>query len=212
MENVARWTARKGRKQQGFTLIELMVVVVILGALMLIVLRAVGGNADNATAKALQSSASELAKGAGYLHVSLGNGISNLGTTNPLTLGSKTVLDVLMEGSGSVHGDYEDRFLQLNMRSLDSNFNKDGSNWRLQNYPVKLYGSNEAPTATAAGLGAAAGRGKVSVTFQNVPTEVVQVLADSFGVTWVDGGEDKGVFRWTGATANQRSIAFILTP
>lgn len=210
MQNVTKWrhAALQGRKQKGFTLIELMIVVVVVGALMIMVMRAVGGNSDSATAKALQSNAAELAKGAGYLHVSLGNGISNLSSSNPLTVSGKSVLDVLMEGSDAVHDDYKARFNQLGMRALDSNFKKDGSDWRLQNYTVKLYGSSEAPT----GLGNAAGNGKVIVTYANVASEVVQVLADSFGVTYPSATQTTGPFRWTAETAGQRTIAFVLTP
>lgn len=71
MQNVTKWrhAALQGRKQKGFTLIELMIVVVVVGALMIMVMRAVGGNSDSATAKALQSNAAELAKGAGYLRL-----------------------------------------------------------------------------------------------------------------------------------------------
>ena len=209
MKNVARWTARKSTKQQGFTLIELMVVVVIVGALILIVMRSVGGNADNATAKALQASATELGKGAGYLHVSLGNGISDLTAANPLTATGKSVLDVLMEGRDAVSNTYQTRFDQLSMRSLDANFTKTTSpaGWRLQNFPVQLLGSN-----TSGCLTGQAGPGKVCVVYQNVPTEVVRVLADSFGTPYASTAVTTGPIRWTAAANNQQSVAFVVTP
>lgn len=159
------------RRQSGFTMTELLIVVVIIGILGVVTMRALSGSTDGAQAIAIRSTASELAKGMGYIHANLGNGLDPT-AGNVVAGGSGGMLAVLVEGEGAVHSDYKQKYVRLGMRPLSSEITKVASNYRIYSHNI-----NMVPCA-----GSWAGR-KVCTTFTNISTPVAEALADKEGLT-----------------------------
>lgn len=161
-------------KQSGFTLIELLMVVVILGILAYVSMSAFSGSPNAANATAIRSGATEVAKGVGYIHANIGNGISTV--NNPLLNGSATMLDVLMVGKAAVSAPYKDRFEKLEMRPMESEFRVIGARtngttagtYHLLSYPVTVT-DNCNPR-------------KVCVSFDKVPDAVRHEIFTRYGL------------------------------
>ena len=165
-----------GKKQSGFTLVELLMVVVILGILAYVSMTAFSGSPNAANATALRSGASEIAKGIGYINANIGNGIKT-GIDNPLSADKYTMLDVLILGDEAVHADYESRYKAVAMRPLETEFRVSArtpgtDNYKLLSYPVAV--SDTCPT------------GKVCVIFDNVPRPVLDELLVRYGLEFGD--------------------------
>lgn len=203
-------------KQKGFTLIELLMVVVILGILAYVAMSAFSGSPNAANATAIRAGATEIAKGVGYIHANIGNGIKTVG--NPLSNGSATMLDVLMIGEGAVAEDYRPRFQKLEMRPMESEFRvitRGGATkgvYNLLSYPVDVTAS--CPTR------------KVCVTFTGVPDAVrdeiftrygLQAVTDgtttaTAGVTTVGAGQTLPVAFTASGSTGTNLIQFALIP
>ena len=194
---------QKLSKQKGFTLIELLMVVVILGILAYVAMSAFSGSPNAANATAIRAGATEIAKGVGYIHANIGNGISTV--SNPLRNGTATMLDVLMIGEDAVTdtGDYKSRFRKLEMRPMESEFRvitRGGATkgtYQLLSYPVEV--TDTCPTR------------KVCVTFTGVPDAVRDEIFTRYGLQAVDDGDTKATAYVTTVGKNQ-SLPVAFTP
>lgn len=176
------------KKQKGFTLTELIIVVIILGILAYLGVRAIAGSSDPANAAAIRASSKEIAKGVGYLHTNLGTGLS--ATANALPKSGLNMLDVLMVGEEAVATTYTTQYRQAKMRPLEGEFKvvarPSGSTpgtYELLTYPVTVV---------------ACATGKVCVRLANVPSDTVADLAGKYGLTFVAAtAQTTGPLRYT---------------
>lgn len=160
-------------KQKGFTVIELLMVVVIIGILSYVAMSAFSGNPSAANATAVRATAQEIAKGMGYMNANLGIGI---GKTTVLAPTPVTSLDVLIMGDEVVADDFKARYKAMGMRPLQSDFRiktratkTTAGEYSLLNYPVDLDDSTKCPVD------------RVCVKFSNVPTDVTREIFTRFG-------------------------------
>lgn len=186
-------------KQQGFTMTELLIVVVILGILGFVVMRALSGNTDNAQATAIRSTANELAKGMGYIHANLGNGLSP--TNNPITRDSMNMLDVLVSGESAVKQTFEERYIRLGMRPLSSDIRKDTDGYYIFSSKVELIECN----------GTSRNR-KVCSTFTNVSRPVAEAIAAKEGQTINSGNPGQDTVHIDAGTNGFHTVTFAIVP
>lgn len=185
----------RSKKQKGFTLIELLMVVVILGILAYVAMSAFSGSPNAANATAIRSGATEIAKGMGYIHANIGNGID--ATANPLTNGAADMLDVLIIGEAAVKDAYKQRFQNLVMRPMESEFRvlKRGGDakgeYTLLSYPVSVLAKASCPLA------------RVCVQFTNVPDAVRDELFTRYGLQAVVDGSTPATAGVTTVGASQ---------
>lgn len=191
----------RSKKQKGFTLIELLMVVVILGILAYVAMSAFSGSPNAANATAIRSGATEIAKGMGYIHANIGNGID--ATANPLTNGTADMLDVLMIGEDAVKAEYKQRFQSLEMRPMESEFRvlKRGGaakgEYTLLSYPVSVLGKANCPSR------------KVCVKFEGVPDAVRDEVFTRYGLQAVTSGSKTATDKVTVVGQNQElPVAF----
>ncbi|HBN9635055.1 type II secretion system protein [Pseudomonas aeruginosa] len=181
----------KKRGQAGFTLIEMMVVIAVVGVLILIVASSMRGSSDSANATAIRSSAKTLATAIGYLNTTLGTGLS--ATANALPKSGLNMMDVIMTGEDSVSATFLNAYRQQKMRPLESEYRviqrasgTTPGTYQLVTYPITFV---------------ACTTGKVCIQYQNVPSETVGELATRSGIPNFNAATAKttGAVRYTAA-------------
>lgn len=195
---------KQRHKQKGFTLIELMVVVVILGILLIMVANPFKGTADPANAKAMRSFAKATASAIGIMHAQLGTGTNAL--SNPITKPGLTMMDVIVVGEDAVNSAYLSKYKSLNARPLDTDVTvitrPSGSSpgsYAVVNFPVSF----QASCATV---------GKICLQFDVVPSDTLQQLAQDFGIEF-DSSQaiTTGNLRYTAADGNGKHVVKMIT-
>ena len=196
------------KHQKGFTLIESMVVIVLIGALMLIGMRTIGGSSDSANSAAMRSAAKSLADGASYLHSNLGIGLRNLGST-AFTNGTAPLLEVLIEGESAVAVAQRERYRSIGMRPVSNDFGGTAAGRTFMGYPVSLYAAGGGSTPAVTGAATCPTR-MICVAFGGVPIELVEALSSQLGHAWVDAKTSGTDVQWTGGTT--KTVTFMFVP
>lgn len=194
---------KTAKRQKGFTLIELMVVIVILGVLAYVAMNAFGGGTNSANATAIRSAGNELARAVGFLNVNLGTGTDTSGS-NPLTATGEDMMGVLVKGGVAVASAYRPRFDLLNMRPLQGKINATGTGasttYSIMGYPIRFVQTG-CPT------------NKVCVQVDNVPAAVVTEMAIKENLTYTTTAFTTGEnLRWTAAAGGQHNITMLFFP
>jgi prepilin-type N-terminal cleavage/methylation domain-containing protein len=157
----------KQKKQAGFTLIELVIVVVILGILALVVSRQFGGNVSNgAKANALYEASNKLTQNWALLAQQAGT--STTVASSPLVLTGKVPEDILVAGSAYIATAYQGAWTQGGLIPLTdlAQGTAGGGVYTIASYPFSIAGGGASP---------------LSVTFNNVPDELVVQVVQKHG-------------------------------
>lgn len=187
------------KQQGGFTLLELLVTVVIVGVMAYVVMSALNGGTVPAKAQAIRSSSSELGRAVGFLNVNLGTGIDT-STSNVLTASSDDMMDVLVKGRSAVAATYQTAFDGLGMRPLEDKIVPDGSGYRMDIFDINFTMTN-CPS------------NRICVQYAPVPEDVLRSLCEKFGITYSAAANTTGTsVRWTAASGGTHTVTMIVTP
>ena len=157
------------RRQRGFTLVEMVIVVIVLGILAIVAMNSLGNTQGNAQAKALFDAAQKTNNA--WMVLRQAGGIPADPTdANPAIQANNTALDVLMEGETFLETSYQSAYEAAGIAPLSD-----------------MATITTAPVAgTSAGayevngfdydMALSAGGDKMLYTLADVPTEIVKVM------------------------------------
>jgi len=176
--------------QKGFTLIELVVVVAVIGVLIAIVAPSITGSRDGANAQLLVRSANSIAQN--WQMINQQCGTNSAVATSPLG----DMEDIIFAGTG-INAAYQACYTQSRVLPLTEISLGNSSNYSIANYPVTITGGGTVP---------------LSVTYANVPDTLVLNIVqryDNTQSTLNAGAITTGAYSYTAPSGGARSITII---
>ncbi len=154
----------KRAAQRGFTLVELMIVVAIIGVLLAVLGPSMRGTTDGPKAQNYFASASKIA--ANWMMLTQQAGTSTAVAGNPIIAAGKTIEDVLFEGRTAVSATYAAAYDRSKLLALtDVGRPRSGGGWEIEGAQV---------TVTGGGLSA------LAVTFSGVPGNIALLMVQKY--------------------------------
>lgn len=189
-------SANAPRLAAGFTLIEVMVVILLLGIVIALVASQMTGSTAGARGRLLQRTATATVQNIRMIAMSCGTTTAMTG--NPVPVSGKTMLDVVYGGETNVAAAYQTCYGQSNVRALRDGVAQNGTTWQAGTY-----------TITATGGGTA----KTSVSFANVPDDVVLEVARTYDTALTAlaaSNTTSDIVRYGAAANGARSMTMLL--
>jgi len=185
-------------KQSGFTLVELMIVILIVGVFFAIFALSSAGSDNSAKAMALIKASDDIGSSVSRLASSCG--ISTTVASNPLPDSGKSLLDVVMVGETEMAAAYQKCWKQASARPLMDVAQKSGSAYKVQGFDMTLTGGGLAP---------------FSITYSKVPDEIVLLAAQRYSpdltaLAASDAASPK--VRYGAATGGARDMTVLVRP
>lgn len=182
----------KARKaaQRGFTLIELVVVVAVIGVLIAIVAPNITGSRDGANAQLMVRSANSIAQN--WQMINQQCGTNSAVTGNPIG----DIEDIIFAGTG-IAATYQPCYTQSRVLPLTEISLASGTGYSIANYPVTISGGGTVP---------------LEVSFANVPDTLVLSIVQRFNSnvsTLNAAGETTGAYEYGTPSGNARTITIV---
>ena len=185
------------RKQNGFTLLELVVVVGVLGVLIAVLAPNVSGSKDGANSTLLLKTAQDA--GNNWMLINQACGTSTDVSTSPVILATKTAPDVVFGGVANVAAGYTACYNQARVRAMtDVAQPKSGGGWTVAGY-----------TTTFAGGGTAA----MQIQYAAVPDALALMMAQKYApsLSALDAAGDSAstVIQYGTPTSGARTVTVL---
>lgn len=185
----------KCNTQQGFTLIELVVVVAIIGLLASLLAPSVIGSKDGARSELLLKTSRDFAQN--WMLISQQCGTTTAVASSPIPASGKTAADVIFGGVSNVAAAYQSCYAQAKVIPMSEVAQLNGSGWTVQGYAVSIVGGGTQPLQTV---------------YTGVPEELALLMAQTYnptlsGLLASDGSSN--VVRYGTSSAGTRTVTVL---
>lgn len=158
MQTILPSIAKVRRHQGGFTLIEMLAVIIIIAILVVIFGPSLFGTTEQAKAVALVKTANTISQNVNALAQTCGVS-TDVNASQISTTGDSTgLISVIMTGKDAAQPQYQGCVQMAGIRPLDNSFVQQGGGWSLYGYVLDLSGGGLEP---------------ISVTYKDVPDSIV---------------------------------------
>ena len=187
---------------RGFTLIELVVVVAIVGLLIALVAPNVAGSRDGTSAALLTRAAQNISANWSLIAQSCGTSTDVATSPVPGTAGAANVVKLLLGGTNTsnngiaVGTGFANCYAQSRVLPISEMAQYDSA-WKIGGYALTLSGGGTSP---------------LSVTFAGVPDSIVTLVASKFNpsVALANTADSvAGMVSWTASTTGSRDLTII---
>lgn len=188
----------KRNVQGGFTLIELVVVVAIVGILIAMLAPSILGTKNNANAALLSKTAQNVSNNWMLISQSCGTTTDATAGASPVVASGKTLGDVIFGGSANVETNYQACYKQAHVLAMsDAGQPKSGGGWTVAGYEVEFAGGGTAPFKTI---------------YKKVPDDLVLMMASKYtpSLSALDASDTTStVIQYGSATAGVRDVTVL---
>ncbi|WP_099552474.1 type II secretion system protein [Stenotrophomonas maltophilia] len=160
--------SKKNKKVRGFTLVEILVVVALIGIVAMILLPKLMGNTNPAKATLLGRTATSMVQAINLIAMECGVSTTINGSVIPA--GGKNLADVLFEGESAVAPAKQACYRKAGVLPMRDSVARAGTGWEVGGFPVTVTGG---------------GNSKINISFANVPNEVVLPAAQPYTANMV---------------------------